>query len=654
MSLTTQWMRLPVAATGPGSVLPSIFPQTNVQTEKRIELDEDDELFFDLGRIQNMMPYKMQSLYTRRQKEEEVLTAVLENESLRAVFLPDYGGRLWSLFDKKANRELLYANDCLQPANLALLNAWASGGVEWNIGMIGHSPLTCAKMSMARVPLEDGSEALRFYAYERIRGVCYQMDFSLPAGSTVLLCRMRIKNLHNQTIPMYWFSNIALPKIPGARVIVPAHDAYFSNKDKISKCAIPVNESGLDVTYAENSFNSIDYFYKIDDCTRKFIAYADPQGIGMFQVSTARQKGRKLFVWGECPGGQSWQKWLTNNAGDYIEIQAGVGRTQYECIPMPPNAAWEWLEAYGPLQIDPDAAHGDYGQAISAAAQAIDKLFPEAGKEASLKASKASLALRKGQAIQYGDDAPWGALERMRRELQNEAPFEEHLDFGKLTEVQQPWLTLLETGEMKAPKDIEKISYQISPPWESLLQAAEDKNWYIYYQLGLIALTKGDRDACMKLLGESLELESTPLAHYAMAVCLYQNGDKAALEHLRFAAAEKLHGYVEFNREHLQILCDMEAYREAVATAKSLPPHLRMDGQVRYFEAVALSRLGKLDEAEAILMEKNTYQMPGMREGQESLSDLWFYIRQQKAELAGEEFDPLLTQLPQELDYRMA
>lgn len=169
--------------------LPSILPVINVQTEKSTRLDEDDEIFFDIGKIRSIFPYNQQDLYDRALEPRAFHAAILENEFLRAVFLPELGGRLWSLFDKKAGRELLYVNDAVRYCNLALRNAWFSGGVEWNIGMIGHSPFTCEPLFTARLEAEDGTPILRMYEYERLRGVTYQMDFSLPEGSPLLLCR---------------------------------------------------------------------------------------------------------------------------------------------------------------------------------------------------------------------------------------------------------------------------------------------------------------------------------------------------------------------------------------------------------------------------------------------------------------------------------
>ena len=34
-----------------------------------------------------------------------------------------------------------------------------------------------------------------------------------------------------------------------------------------------------------------------------------------------------------------------------MEIQAGLGKTQYGCIPMAPHTAWEWMERYGAVDL---------------------------------------------------------------------------------------------------------------------------------------------------------------------------------------------------------------------------------------------------------------------------------------------------------------
>ena len=56
--------------------------------------------------------------------------------------LPGLGGRLWSLRDTVAKRDLVFTNGRLEFANFALTGAWFAGGIEWNLGSTGHSTTT--------------------------------------------------------------------------------------------------------------------------------------------------------------------------------------------------------------------------------------------------------------------------------------------------------------------------------------------------------------------------------------------------------------------------------------------------------------------------------------------------------------------------------
>ena len=69
-----------------------------------------------------VLPYRMQDAYTRRREELTFHSVVLENELLKATFLPELGGRLISLFSKPQQRELLARNPVFQPANLSIRN----------------------------------------------------------------------------------------------------------------------------------------------------------------------------------------------------------------------------------------------------------------------------------------------------------------------------------------------------------------------------------------------------------------------------------------------------------------------------------------------------------------------------------------------------
>ena len=263
--------RMKLADLGEESCVPDLSGEVILQNQLKFRLGETDEIYEGYGRVKNAYPYRQRNGYTRRLGEKEVQTAVLENRYLKAVFLPEYGGRLWELWDKEQDKNLLYTNDVLRFSNLAVRNAWFSGGVEWNVGVIGHTPFTTEQMYVARTSDENGNPVLRMYEYERIRDITYQMDFWLEEDSRFLNCRMRIVNENAEVVPMYWWSNMAVPEHEGGRIIVPAESAYTNTCGEVYKVDIPV-VGGTDVTDYKKIPKSVDYFFELDRTAPKYIA----------------------------------------------------------------------------------------------------------------------------------------------------------------------------------------------------------------------------------------------------------------------------------------------------------------------------------------------------------------------------------------------
>ena len=129
----------------------------------------------------SILPYEVQDDYDRAQSPGAVDAVYVENELLKLTLYPKVGGRLASIVHKGEGRELLFDNPVFQPANLASLNAWFSGGIEWNGLIPGHSPFTCSPVFVATVDTERGP-ILRLYEFDRIREAAWQVDIFLPEG----------------------------------------------------------------------------------------------------------------------------------------------------------------------------------------------------------------------------------------------------------------------------------------------------------------------------------------------------------------------------------------------------------------------------------------------------------------------------------------
>ncbi len=636
------------------------------------DLDENDGLFLSYGGVRSAFPYRAQDCYGRKLTRDGVNAVVLENTHLRAVFVPECGGKLWSLFDKDAQKELLFSNHVFRPAYLALRNAWTSGGVEWNCGaMIGHHPYTCETMHTA--VLSDtqsglGCPVLRFYSYERIRAVTQQMDFYLPEGSRYLHCRMRVVNDMRRETPMYWWSNIAVKSDAHARCVVPADAAFTPVNGVVSKVPVPLRD-GLDISYPTNNPIAIDYFFKTYEDSRHYTSHIGQDGWGLVQTSTARLKGRKLFVWGRGQGGAKWQEFLSGDDGHggysdgkYCEIQCGLANTQYECLPMPPKTAWEWIEYYGAAHTDPKKIHGDWKDAQREVCRYLDETAPLDAMEQELIDTHAMAVTRAETLLVRGDG--FGALENLRRDVQGMPPICPHLDFGVCSDEHKMWIALLKEGSLQggvscavAEGREAPSSYQRRPEWVRLLrQAAESSDryfWLTHYLLGCAYLANGDAAAAEQALDTSCRLRQNAWNLYAMAQVYRVRGDGKKSARTILAAYRLAPACDSLCRMAARALHGAGMWDVLLSFCAQLSAAQQTMPRIRLYWAVAAVKTGALELAESLLYADGGLEVPDMQEGEISVTELWYALEEQKAARDGVTFDRNTAKPPKIFDFRM-
>lgn len=621
--LTFQNELFSVSDLGPENSVPDLIPGENIQNKTNFFLDEDDEIYEGYGKRETAFPYRQYTCYTRTRKEKELPTAILENRFLKATFLPTYGGRLWSLIDKTTGENLLYTNDVIRPSNLAIRNAWFSGGVEWNISMIGHTPFTMEPLFTSKLEKEDGTPVLRMYEYERVRKVTYQMDFWLEENSRFLNCRMRIFNQTDEMVPMYWWSNMAVPEYEGGRIIVPAKEAFTNREDGVYKVDIPM-VNGNDISKYKEIPNQVDYFFHIPKESPKYIANINKNGYGLLHLSTSRLVSRKLFSWGKNEASDNWQDFLTEHAGRYVEIQGGLGKTQYGCIPMAPHTAWEWVELYGAVQTSKDASSASYEQALREMNQIVEQQLQILQPETILSSTKL-LAKQPAQLIQTGNG--YGALENALRSYRGESQLSSHLDFGTLSSQYKEWMDFLETGHFPE-KDPLEVPYDFMAndtfykKLKETIQTINHQNWYAFYQLGLYYFQNNNIDASTECFIESMTLEPNPWAYHGLSVIYLKNQKNHGAIEFILKGYEMRKDDLSYLKETLKILLLAKGYEEIKKLYHTLPKDFAEESRVLFDYLIALARTGQEKEVLDYLNEHHLV-LEDLRECETSLGSLW-------------------------------
>ncbi|MEV0225591.1 DUF5107 domain-containing protein [Streptomyces sp. NPDC050704] len=628
-------LTLPVAELGPDNPLPPLRP---LDETHRVDERELAGLPPDMARqiayepLIGLLPERVRDGYDRNRTPRAIDTLVIENDRLRATVLPGFGGRVGSLVHKPTDRELLYRNPVLQPAAFALNGAWFSGGIEWNIGATGHSPLACSPVHAARVTAPDGGEMLRLWEWERLRDLPFQVDLWLPEGSDFLYVGVRVRNPHERAAPLYWWSNTAVPE--ERRVLAPAEEAWhFGYERRLRRVPVPVYE-GVDRTYPQRGEHPADYFYDVPDGRRRWIAALDEAGQGLVQTSTDALRGRKLFVWGAGTGGRSWQEWLTEpGTGGYCEIQAGLARTQLEHVRLDAESEVAWLEAYGPLAADAERVHGDdWAVACSGVEERLEQALPRGEFEAAYQSWLPCADTEPGEALAVGSG--WGALEVLRAAHKLPGtPFDE----VTLGDVQAPWLELLRSGSFPEPR-------RAGPPgetlvaahWRDMLETAPAKP-LAEYHLGVAQWHAGDRAQAVRSWERALELAPSlwPLLR-CLAVADQEAGNRERAADRYTDAFDDLcrerrddgeawtAATAALGREAIAALLVVRRTADARSVWERLRPATRERGRFRLIEAELLLAEGDKEAARAVF--DAGFEVADLREGAEAIGELWARI----------------------------
>ena len=607
------------------------------------------ELARGAGCHMKVLPYTVQDRYSRNRVPMKLKCIVLENEYLRAEFLPEYGGRLHSLFDKKRGKDLLFTNTVIQPCNLAIRNAWLSGGIEWNIGSIGHTFTTCDNIFCAVLKDENGEDFIRIYEFERLKSVFWQADFHLPEDSPYLITHVKLINPFPIATTTYWWSNVAVPDEGKTRILSSGRKVISFVGSNMKYETLPhIDAINGDPSFPWVAKRSFDYFitpnYE-EECTWEAAVYDG--GAVFFERSTPPLSFKKLYGWGSHPSGIRWQEFLSEDKGGlYAEIQAGIAPSQLHDKLFDANSKYEWTQIFGGAEGNADTLFGEYEGAVSYLDSIVDGIIT--GEDLYALDERlcrlASLPVSADMLLHCGSG--FGALERLRMAIDKDGVVPESMCFPDFTigEREYPWYHLLTYGILPVcdPRHI-KTSFMISEKWLPHMEAALGRNggehWYSLYHYG-VALYEGidhtvfASEACTDedierraslaeaAFKKSVALSPNHLAYRCLGVIEKQRENYAKAEEYYTLAMQTDAAYDDFSllNEYIEILCITKKYTLAFAEYEKAPERIRNEDRVRVSAAMAAVKLYNVDYLEEFFSQ--THHV--IREGEDTLTDIWF------------------------------
>jgi len=303
------------------------------------ELGEEERLpiFYKLrgnqGTKGDIYPYKNKDILTQKMNENHTYKALrLENDYIRITVLPELGGRIYEGYDKVNDYNFVYKNNVIKPQLIGMNGAWISGGIEFNWPQ-HHRPTTFLPVESVIEEEADGSVTAWVGETESRNGQKCLMGVSIHPDRSYVTAKVKLYNPTGQKEAFHWWANLAVHVNDQYRLMFPPDIDYitFHNRTHVSPfpivkgefAGVEYGEEGIDIRYIKNIQAAASFF--IFDSEYSFMGgYDDSVDMGTVHVADHfLSPGKKFFTWGKAAYGNEWQKMLTDDDGDYIEIMTG-------------------------------------------------------------------------------------------------------------------------------------------------------------------------------------------------------------------------------------------------------------------------------------------------------------------------------------------
>ncbi len=301
-------------------------------------------------------PYYRHDGFSTAKTAKEWKSVTLENDYIKVVIFPEIGGKVWTAIDKTNGKEFLYNNDVVKFRDIAMCGAWASGGIEFNFGIIGHAPTTADPVDYLTVAKEDGSVSCFISSIELLTKSTWQVEINLQPDKAYFTTSVVWFNSSTTKEPYYQWMNAAIPAGNDLQFFYPGTN-HIGHEGDLHPYPI---EDGIDLSWYKNNAFGADKSYHVIGAHSNFFAgyYHDSQFGSVHHSDYHAKLGQKIWIWSQSRAGAIWENLLTDGAGQYVEVQSGrmlnqprkrTAYTPFKNEDFMPGITDAWIEYWYPI-----------------------------------------------------------------------------------------------------------------------------------------------------------------------------------------------------------------------------------------------------------------------------------------------------------------
>ena len=336
-------------------------PRARISEEERV-LDtypfSDPNPVPVLATDRRLYPYHTFEGYAATPEPREWKVVRMENDLIEVFVLPEVGGKVWGAVVKATGHEFIYRNEVMKFRDIALRGPWTSGGIEFNFGVIGHTPATATPVDYDLRENADGSVSAIVGAMDLPSRTPWRVEIRLPPDRAAFETRVLWHNPTPLEQPYYNWMTAAAFAQDDLELFVPG-DAYLEHSGRVRPW--PVDEEGRFLPlYRNNAFGGSKSYHVVGALNDFFGGYYHDDGYGWGHWAPHEvMPGRKMWLWALSREGGIWEDLLTDTDGQYVEFQAGRLHVQYQPgtdrnpvsqAGFEPLSASRWTEVWFPLE----------------------------------------------------------------------------------------------------------------------------------------------------------------------------------------------------------------------------------------------------------------------------------------------------------------